>query len=296
MKNIAPTLRRNLRLQVLILALLTPGMIFLPLPLMSNPSGHQVVAGNVNFQGLGSAHLNINNLSQKAIINWQSFSIQKGEITQIHQGANAATLNRVVSGNPTAIYGQLKADNGSVLVINPNGIVVGAGGTIDVAGMMTLSTLDINNKDFLDGGSNRFRGNTGAGVRNYGTITSESGDVVLMGNFLQNAGEVNAPRGVVAFGAGGDMVVDHVGGANISVRSGGPGGEVGIDNSGTVNAAAAQLAAHGNVYALAIKNDGVVRASGYNFSGGKLTLSAGSNGRIVNTGTLAARNADGSGG
>jgi hypothetical protein len=162
--------------------------------------------------------------------------------------------------------------------------------------MMTLSTLDVNNKDFLSGTTNRFRGNTTAGVENYGTISSESGDVVLMGNFLQNAGEVNAPRGVVAFGAGGDMVVDYAGGATISVKSGGSGGEVGIDNSGTVNAAAAELKAHGNVYALAIKNDGVVRASGYNFRGGKLTLSAGSGGNIVNTGTLRARNADGTGG
>jgi len=298
MKNIAPKLRRSLLLQVLIIVSLTPGLILMPVQLSANPHGQQVVAGNVNFQGLGSANLNINNLSQKAIINWQSFSIQKGEVTRINQAGNAITLNRVVSGNPTEIYGQLKAANGGVLVINPNGIVVGKGGAIDVAGMLTMSTLDVNNKDFLNGGANRFRGNTAAGIQNYGTIESQNGDVVLMGNFLQNAadGQVNAPRGVVAFGAGGDMVVDHAGGATISVKSGGAGKDVGIDNSGTVNAAAAQLSAHGNVYALAIRNDGVVRASGYNFRSGKLTLSAGSGGSIVNTGTLQARNANGSGG
>ena len=296
MKNIAPKLRRSLLLQVLIIVSLTPGLALMPVQLSANPHGQQVVAGNVNFQGLGTSHLNINNLSQKAIINWQSFSIQRGEVTRINQAGNATTLNRVVSGNPTEIYGQLKAANGNVIVVNPSGIVVGQGGAIDVAGMMTLSTLDVNNKDFLNGGANRFRGNTAAGVQNYGTISSENGDVVLMGNFLQNAGEVNAPRGVVAFGAGGDMVVDHAGGATISVKSGGSGAAVGIENSGTVNSAAAELKAHGNVYALAIKNDGVVRASGYNFRGGKLTLSAGSGGSIINTGTLQARNADGTGG
>ena len=296
MKNSPLSLVRNQILQIATLASLLPGIAFLSPGLQANPRGANVVAGSVNFQGMGSSRLDINNLSQKAIINWQSFSIDRGEVTRINQGANAFTLNRVVSGNPTAIHGQLKAARGGVVVVNPNGIVVGSEGTIDVAGMLTLSTLDINNKDFLSGGADRYRGNTEAGVRNYGTISSESGDVVLMGNFLQNAGEVNAPRGVVAFGAGGEIIVDHAGGAKISVQAGASGGATGIDNSGTVNSAAAELKAHGNVYALAIQNDGVVRASGYNFKGGRLTLSAGSGGRIVNTGTLRARNADGTGG
>lgn len=296
MKAIAPSLRRNLTLQAVVLVTLAPGLTLSPMRVQANPQGPNVVAGNVNFQGLNTARLDIHNLSNRAIINWQTFSIDRGEATNIHQGANAFTLNRVVSGNPTAIYGQLKAAQGGVMVVNPNGIVVHEGGTVDVAGMLTLSTLDLSNKDFLNGGADRFRGSTPAGVANYGAITSDGGDVVLLGNFLQNAGSVSAPRGVVAFGAGGDIVVDQAGESRISVQAGGSGGQTGIDNSGTVNAAAAELKAHGNVYALAIKNDGVVRASGYNFRGGRLTLSAGPQGRIVNTGNLAARNADGSGG
>lgn len=297
MRTIAPKLRKSYLFQLLTLALLTPGLILFPVQVTANPSGQQVVAGNVNFQGLGTANLNINNLSNNAIINWQSFSIQSGETTTINQGANAMTLNRVVSGNPTAIYGALNAANGGVLVINPNGIVVHNGGSIDVAGLLTLSTLDISNEDFLNGGNNRFQGTSGAGIRNYGSITSDGGDVVLLGNFLQNAGSVNATNGVVAFGAGGDMLVEQtVNGSTISVLGAGPGGAVGIDNSGTIDAAAAELKAHGNVYALAIKNDGVVRANGYNFKGGKLTLSGGSGGNIINTGGLSARNSDGSGG
>lgn len=296
MNAIAPSFRRNLLFQVLVLVTLTPGLILNPVPVRANPQGANVVAGNVNFQGMGSARLDINNLSQRAIINWQSFSIQKGEITNINQGRNAFTMNRVVSGNPTAIYGTLRAANGGVAVINPNGIVVHEGGAVDVAGMLTMSTLDISDRDFLNGGRDRYRGNTSAGVVNYGAVSSSGGDVVLLGNFLQNSGSVSAPAGTVAFGAGGDIIVDNAGGAKISVQAGGKGGAVGIENTGEINAAAAELKAHGNVYALAIKNDGLVRASGYNFSGGRLTLSAGSQGRIVNTGNLQARNSDGSGG
>ena len=225
MKNLAPALRRSPLLQVLILVFLTPGLILMPLQVGANPMDPNVVAGNVNFQGLGTAALDINNASQMAVINWQSFSIDAGEITRINQGANAFTLNRVVSGNPSAIYGQLRASNGGVAVINPNGIVVGAGGVVDVAGMMVLSTLDMANDDFLNGGANRFRGQSAGDIRNYGSITSQNGDVVILSNFLQNAGSVSAPQGTVAFGAGGDILVDQgPNGTTISVQSGGRGG------------------------------------------------------------------------
>jgi filamentous hemagglutinin family protein len=302
MKAIAPSFRRNLLFQVLVLVTLTPGLVLYPVRVGANPQGANVVAGQVQFNGLGTPRLDINNLTNKgngrAIINWQSFSIDRGEATYIHQGPQGFTLNRVISGNPTEIYGLLKAANGGVAVINPNRILVGEGGAVDVAGMLTMSTLDVSDKDFLNGGRDRYRGDTKEGVivKQYGTVSSSGGDVVLLGNFLQNAGSVSAPAGTVAFGAGGDILVDTAGGASISVKSGGAGSGVGIENTGEVNAAAAELKAHGNVYALAIKNDGLVRASGYNFSGGRLSLSAGPQGRIVNTGNLSARNSDGSGG
>lgn len=299
MKNILPSLRRNLILQVLILASLLPGLSLFTIPVQANPSGHTVVHGNVAFSGLGTSQLNIMQGSQNAIINWQSFSIQPGEVTNfIQPNQNAMVLNRVTGVDPSAIYGSLNA-NGGVIVINPNGIVVGPGGRVDVAGMLTMSTLDTTNEDFLNGGPMRFRGETSAGIRNYGAISSASGDVVLLGNFLQNSGQVSAATGTVAFGAGGDIIVNQTAsGGKISVLAGGVGGENGIENTaaGEINGAAAELKAHGNVYALAIKNDGVVRANGYNFSGGKLTLSGGSGSRVVNTGGLYARNANGSGG
>ncbi len=50
--------------------------------------------------------------------------------------------------------------NANVYVVNPNGIVVGANGVIDVGGNAVLSTLDIDNDDFINGGPNRFYGNS----------------------------------------------------------------------------------------------------------------------------------------
>ncbi len=292
MKNLASRLRQKF-FQSLLVAL-TPAMILLPTAVSANPSGASVAAGAVNFNGLGTSSLTIHQNSATAIINWQNFSIGAGEITQFVQpGASSLAINRVVSGNPSAIYGQLTA-NGGVMVINPNGVLVGPSGVIDVGGALTLSTLDATNRDLLDGGSTTFSGRGSAGVSNFGAISGQ--DVVLLGNFISNAGSIVADRSV-ALGAGGDIVLSRTAdGATISVRGGGAGGAVGIENTGSVTGGNVEMATHGNSYALGINNQGVARASAYNFSGGRLTLRAGSGGRMVNTGQLYARRQDGSGG
>ncbi len=289
--NTMKRLRKAVWLQRAILAVLMPGMMLMQDVVMANPTGGVVVHGNIAFEGLDTANLRITQGSDKAIINWQDFSIGKGEITEfIQPGKNSAVLNRVVSGNPSAIFGTLKA-NGGVMVVNTNGILVGAGGVIDVVGNLTLSTLDIDNNDFLNGGDNRFRGNSSAGVTNFGTINSSEGDVILLGNFVENNGSIGALNGQVALGAGGDIIVHETGDAKITVKAGGVGGGTGITNTGTIEGAAVELKAHGNVYALAINNSGAIRATGSQRINGRVILSAGEpGGDITNTGTIEATN------
>lgn len=199
MKNI----RNSHKLQRAVLAFLLPAFVFLTIPVYSNPAGANVVHGGVSISNPSATHLQITQSTQSAIIDWQSFSIAKGELTQFVQpNASASVLNRVISGNPSAIYGTLKG-NGNVIVINPNGIVVGAGGIIDVGGMVALSTLDMRNEDFLDGGANTFYGDSETGVTNFGTISSAQGDVILLGGFTDNQGQIGALNGTVAMGASG---------------------------------------------------------------------------------------------
>ena len=58
------------------------------------------------------------------------------ELTRfIQPPALSSVLNRVTGGNPSLILGSLQS-NGRVLLINPNGIVFGAGAQIDVAGLV----------------------------------------------------------------------------------------------------------------------------------------------------------------
>ncbi|MBV8623463.1 MAG: filamentous hemagglutinin N-terminal domain-containing protein, partial [Herbaspirillum sp.] len=94
------------------------------------PTGWSVINGNVTFTQNGST-LNINQLSPQAIAGFASFSIGSGAAVNISQPSTAAALLAKVSGGDISqIYGRLSA-NGTVVLFNPNGVVVGPSGTID---------------------------------------------------------------------------------------------------------------------------------------------------------------------
>lgn len=275
--------------------MLIPSVSMVTLPVSANPSGANVVHGAVNFSGLGTGSLSINQSSAAAIIDWQKFSIAAGESTHFNQTPGAIALNRVVSGNPSSIYGSLTA-TGSIIVINPNGIMVGPSGIIDVGGSLTLSTLDIDNNDFLNGGSERYFGSSANGVTNYGNIRA-GGDAMFFGGFAHNFGSVEALRGTVALASGSDIVVDRSGDSTISVRGASIYEGIGVDNQGSLTGAGASLQSHGNAYALAVNNGGMVRATGgYRKNGRSVLKAMGSSSRVVNSGTVVATNPNGRGG
>ena len=115
-------------------------LCFASSPSHANPNGPAVVSGSASFATSGST-LTVTN-SPGAIIHWQQFSIQPNEVTRfLQQSASSAVLNRVMSGNASAILGTLSS-NGRVFLINPSGITIGAGARIDVAGF-AASTLNL---------------------------------------------------------------------------------------------------------------------------------------------------------
>src|SRR5687768_7800715 len=88
--------------------------------------------------------------SPGSVINWQSFGIANQEIVRfLQQSAASAVLNRVTGVTPSTILGQLHS-NGRVFLINPNGITIGKGAVIDVAGFVASSN-NLSDSDFLAG-------------------------------------------------------------------------------------------------------------------------------------------------
>ncbi|MBC7686216.1 MAG: filamentous hemagglutinin N-terminal domain-containing protein, partial [Bdellovibrionales bacterium] len=88
--------------------------------------------------------------SPNAILNWSSFSIGAQNTVRFDQvDAASKVLNRVTGSDPSQIFGQLSS-NGQVWLLNPNGVLFGAGARVDVAGLVT-STLALQDKDWLAG-------------------------------------------------------------------------------------------------------------------------------------------------
>lgn len=262
----------------------------------SLPTGPQVAAGQVAITQAG-AQMTLDQTSHNAIVNWQSFSLGAGEQLRLNQGsASAALLARVTGNDPSKLLGSLQAD-GKLFLINPRGIVVGQGAVIDTAAFMA-STLDVTDADFLKGAAMTFKGDSDAGIVNLGRITAREGNVMLFAHTVNNAGTISAPKGTAALGAGTEVYLGSPDDSSMVIKFNLPtaAGKTGVENSGVIAAAQAELkAAGGSIYDLAINQSGVIRATGVENKNGRILLTA-EGGTVGVSGTATARNADGSGG
>ncbi len=266
------------------------------------PAGGQVMAGDVSIAQAGSA-MTLTQTSRHAIVNWQSFNLGASEQLHIAQhGADAAMLARVVGGDPSQLLGALKAD-GKLFLINRNGILVGQGAVIDTAAFIA-STLDVADADFLAGGPLTFNSDRAAGVVNLGTITAREGNVLLLAHTVKNAGEISAANGTAGLGAGTEVYLASPDAPAFVIRtnlSGAPAeagvNNTGVDNSGVIAAAQAQLeAAGGSLYDLAVNHSGVIRATGVERQPDGRVLLTAAGGIIAIAGSAIARDVDGAGG
>jgi len=286
-------------------------IVFLMLPIIAyaNPQGGNVVAGSASIDQTKPASTVVTQTSQKAIINWHSFSIAQGEQTTFAQpNAQAIALNRVVGVDPSKIMGALKA-NGQVWLINPHGIVFGKTARVDVGGLLA-TTLDIRNDDFM-AGNYRFRntGNTGAMVVNAGHITvSDAGLAALVAPGVENSGIITARLGKIQLGSADGFTVDMGGDGMFNflldkqmaqqlVRPDGTTPTAAITNSGSLIADSGTILLTADtaksVVDHAIDMSGYARAQGVNTQGGTIVLNGGDNGAVNVSGTL---DASGNGG
>ena len=268
--------------------------------LMANPVGGTVVAGSANI--VNTDITTTITTSDRAVINWSGFSIKAGETTQfIQPSSSSAVLNRVTSGDPSRLMGNLQA-NGQVYLLNPNGVFIGNGAVVNV-GSFLASTANIADGDFMAGGNMNFTAATDASIINEGSIFSSSGDVFLLARTIQNAesGTISAPNGTVGLAAGNQFYLqkDQIGAMRVEVKADAvPGSKsaIGLNNAGLLDAMRIQMSADGSLYGLAINQQGMVRATGVSQSAdGTISLIA-SGGAILQSGNLSAANGDETGG
>src|SRR5580692_724305 len=261
-------------------------------PAVAGPNGGTVVGGSATIQGQGSAAVTINQSSQNAIINWQTFNIGRGETTTFNQPNSTATaLNRVIGGQgPSFLDGTLTA-NGRVFIVNGDGILFGAHSSINTAGFLA-TTNDIRNEDFMAGKYNfNIPGLPNASIVSLGGITATSGGfAALVAPGVRNAGTITATLGTVAIASGNSFTLDLYGdklitlavndqiAANvIDVATGRPLKSL-VTNEGKVSANGGRVeltaAAARAVVDSVINNTGVIEANSIGTNNGMIVLGA----------------------
>ena len=210
----------------------------------ARPTGGEVVAGRAVI-GQDTTRTVVTQVSQHAVVDWQRFDVGRDHTVRFEQpNAQAWTLNRVRTPDPSLIAGRIEA-NGGVAIVNPSGILFADGAQVDV-GALIASAPGITTENFM-AGRMRFDqpGRPGARVENRGRITvREQGLAVLAGPRVANSGVIEARLGRVGLAGAETFTLDLAGDGLLS-----------IDVTGAV-----RLAPDGTM-ALAT-NDGVVIAEG----------------------------------
>lgn len=229
------------------------------------PSGATNLVG-VSNMAYEANKLTITTSAARSSADWDKFSVPTGMRVDIFQPtATSAMMNRVVSANPSQIYGTLWS-NGQVWLVNQAGIQVGPGGMVDTAGFVA-STLNVNPADFLAGKLN-FLATPGAGdVVNQGTITTPSGGFVyLIGGNVSNEGIIHTPQGETLLAAGQTVNLVDTGTPGVKVEI--TGAEGNATNLGTITAEAGRIGIAG----VLVKNSGTLNASSVVSEGGRVFL------------------------
>jgi filamentous hemagglutinin family protein len=281
--------------------ILTLVLLNFPLTALALPLGGKVAGGSATIKQPNAQTLNINQLTDKAIINWKGFNINVNELVKFSQpNSNAIILNRVTGVDPSSILGRLIA-NGRVFIINPNGILFGPSSVVDVAGLLA-TTLNIKDSDFMAGRFNFSQdpGNNPSYVVNQGQIkVSDNGFVFLVAPGVSNEGLVIANLGKVVMGSGEKLNVDFMGDGlitfaidgRVSDQVRGADGTAltsAVSNAGTIKADGGQVIltarASSEIFSSVVNNSGVIEAKSLVNRGGVIRLEGSD--PVANTGEI----------
>lgn len=215
--------------------------------------------GPVQSAGTGGrTNVTIDQTQQKAILSWDSFNVGRETDLAFNQGgADWVALNRVTSASadPSKILGSIKAQ-GSVYLINRNGILFGGASQINVHSLLA-STANITDGDFLNrgiysalSGANYLPSFTNAGGKvtveagalittsTPTSVTAGGGFVLLMGTQVRNEGTITTPRGQAALAAGDNFILRRGFGTEENLQSTTRGNEVrGLLTAGSTSGA-----------------------------------------------------------
>ncbi|MBQ0728705.1 MAG: filamentous hemagglutinin N-terminal domain-containing protein, partial [Thalassolituus oleivorans] len=303
-----------------LLGSLIAGQIVMPVAVLALPLGGVVEGGDTNaiigdIQTVpgGIKTLEINQLTDRVVIDWASFDLEgKDELTFTQPTTSSVAINNINSELST-IAGSIFA-KGNIVLINPNGLVFSDGAIINVGGLVA-STLSLDTSydltDFVDDTENTvglvFKDSGSTSELTSNAVITASGlnatsSVVFLGGQVTNNGDINASvvNMVGADGAtitfGSDVLgIESIVGASVASS---------VVNSGTITASQITLEASAAATLLdaAVNNTGTLEATGISTIDGEIRLvssvqdtnavaSVSNSGNLIATKELGANNA-----
>ncbi|MBQ0961321.1 autotransporter-associated beta strand repeat-containing protein [Ideonella sp. 4Y11] len=267
-------------------------LMFLDTAALALPQGAQVITGQVSVKPVAPGQLLVQQGSQKAIVNWDRFSVDVGEWLRIQQpNSSAVLLNRVVGIDASALMGQISA-NGRVFLINPNGIVFGKGSRVDAGGFMA-TTLGMSDADFMAGRYLLSAGNGQPGkLQADGVIDVHGGTLALVSPELSVGGRLQGQRVGLAAAErvqvdveGDGLIFFNVANSKLDARLDVL-GQVLAQGGGTVDMRAQARAGFADTV---LNMNGVVQARSLGMKDGQVVIDGGSTGQTIVRGQVDAR-------
>jgi filamentous hemagglutinin family protein len=257
----------------------------------------EVVVGDLTPKEITPTHMQYTHTANINIINFDKLGVPKGYQLDVVMPDTARTLYRVVSNSASEFLGTLNS-NGSLFLINQNGILFGNGAQVNV-GNIVASTMDIKNDDFVKG-NYRFVAGDILGkviVEKDAVINAKNeGYIVLLANTVNNAGKLVANNGSVVLGSAQEATLDFFGNGLVKAKLSGDALEAAVKNSGTIqaNGGFVQLAA--NARSSAINVSGIIEANQLVERNGVIRLEGGDNSKVEVSGKLLAKGENATGG
>ena len=232
--------------------------------------------------------------SGRLAMDWTNFNVGKDETVRFQQpGKDALALNRVTGNQQSLIDGSLLS-NGHVLLVNPNGVVIGKNASIDVGGLVasTAHVKDNFMKEFGNStGSFNLGGVSDGKIINEGTINAEGGLVALHAAKVENSGTITSNGGSVLMAAADTLTLtpDTDGKLNFTVD--GKVAEASALNKGAITADGGTIVmtadSASDVMSTVVNNEGTLQARTLRKNEkGQILLEGNDKGQVEVSGTL----------
>ena len=232
--------------------------------------------------------------SGRLAMDWTNLNVGKDETVRFQQpGKDALALNRVTGNQQSLIDGSLLS-NGHVLLVNPNGVVIGKNASIDVGGLVasTAHVKDNFMKEFGNStGSFTLGGVSDGKIINEGTINAEGGLVALHAAKVENSGTIKSNGGSVLMAAADTLTLtpDTDGKLNFTVD--GKVAEASALNKGAITADGGTIVmtadSASDVMSTVVNNEGTLQARTLRKNEkGQILLEGNDKGQVEVSGTL----------